>query len=68
MEMGRSLARGATVAMHCAKKCIREGEDLPLEEGLAMERDCISRLLETDDMLEGILSFIQGKQPEYQGK
>jgi len=68
MEMGRSLAQGATVAMSCAKKCIIEGEDLPLEEGLALERDCISRLLETDDMLEGILSFIQGKQPEYKGK
>ena len=68
MEMGRELASGATVAMHCAKKCIIEGEDLPLEEGLTLERDCISKLLETDDMLEGILSFIQGKQPEYKGK
>ena len=38
------------------------------EEGLTLERDCISKLLETDDMLEGILSFIQGKQPEYKGK
>jgi enoyl-CoA hydratase/carnithine racemase len=68
MEMGRELASGATVAMRCAKKCIIENEDLPLEDGLAMERECISILFETDDMLEGILSFILGKQPEFKGK
>jgi hypothetical protein len=33
-----------------------------------MERECISTLFDTDDMLEGILSFILGKQPEYKGK
>jgi enoyl-CoA hydratase/carnithine racemase len=68
LEMGRSLAGSATVAMHCAKKCIIEGEDLSLEEGLTMERDCISKLFDTEDMVEGILSFILGKQPEYKGK
>jgi enoyl-CoA hydratase len=68
LEMGRSLAGSATVAMHCAKKCIIEGEDLSLEEGLTMERDCISKLFDTEDMVEGILSFILGKQTEYKGK
>jgi enoyl-CoA hydratase/carnithine racemase len=68
LQIGRELAGSATVAMHCAKKCIIEGEDVPLEEGLAKERDCISMLFDTEDMLEGILSFILGKQPEYKGK
>jgi len=67
-ELGKSLASGATVAMACAKKCVVDSWDNRIEDGLALERECISRLTETDDMLEGIMAFVQGRDPNYQGR
>lgn len=68
MELGKTLAKGATVAKGFAKRCIIDSQDVTLEEGLAMERECLSRLTETKDMLEGIMAFIQGREPDYHGK
>ena len=68
MAMGRALARGATKAMGCAKRCIIESSDLPLREGLAMETASISRLASSEDMLEGLMAFTLGREPHYSGK
>ena len=67
-ELGRVLARGATVAKGCAKKCVIKSQELSLEEGLALERECMARLTETKDMLEGIMAFTQGREPNYLGE
>ena len=66
--MGRALAHGATMAMAYAKRCIIEGEDIPIDRGLDMETEAISLLTKTHDMLEGIMAFTQGREPHYAGK
>jgi|GEM_PF-13914 fatty-acyl-CoA synthase len=68
LSMAEVLARRATVAMACAKKCIIEGEDLPIDRGLILETEAISMLTGTHDMLEGIMAFTQGRDPLYAGK
>ncbi|MBU1670915.1 MAG: enoyl-CoA hydratase/isomerase family protein [Actinobacteria bacterium] len=67
MELGRSLARGATRAMGLAKKILVENREMSLEEGLAAERSYIEALMETNDMLEGVMAFMQGREPAYVG-
>jgi len=67
LSMGRVLARGATVAMGCAKKCIIESQDIPMEKGLDLETEAIALLTKTHDMLEGIMAFTQGREPHYAG-
>jgi len=68
IAMGKALAQGATVAMGCAKRCIIESFDMTLDKGLALETESISRLTTTQDMLEGIMAFTQGREPHYAGK
>jgi enoyl-CoA hydratase/carnithine racemase len=67
-SMGKTLARGATLAMGCAKKCVMESFDLSLDEGLALEAESISRLLSSQDILEGLIAFSLGRAPHYAGK
>ena len=67
-SMGRTLAGGATLAMGCAKRCVIEGSYLPLDEGLDLETESISRLQESDDILEGLIAFSLGRTPKYRGK
>lgn len=68
LELGRSLARGATQAMALAKKILVGNRELSLEEGLSLERQYISALMDTNDMLEGVMAFMQGREPAYTGR
>ncbi|MBN2028036.1 MAG: AMP-binding protein [Actinobacteria bacterium] len=68
LSMGKALAHGATMAMACAKRCIIDGEDIPIDRGLDLETEAISMLTKTHDMLEGIMAFTQGREPHYAGK
>lgn len=56
-ELGGTLASGATLAMTCARTALLEGEEKGLGAGLAMERECIARLVGTDELAEGLLAF-----------
>jgi len=68
LAMGQALAKGPTVAMGAAKRCVIEGQDIPIDTGLSMETDSIDMLTHTHDMLEGIMAFTLGREPHYAGK
>ncbi len=66
-DFAADLASRATLSIAKAKECVLGGEDLQMENGLALERDAIVELMHSGDMVEGILSFVLGKKPEFQG-
>jgi enoyl-CoA hydratase len=68
VAMGTALARGATVALGCAKRCVIESSETTLAEGLELETASITHLIETRDMLEGLIAFTTGREPNYSGK
>jgi enoyl-CoA hydratase/carnithine racemase len=62
-----SLALGPC-AIKQAKEAIDRGLATPsLEEGLQIEKECYSRLLDTRDRLEGLEAFSQKRSPKYMG-
>jgi enoyl-CoA hydratase/carnithine racemase len=67
-RLALELAHRATLAIGRVKQCIYGGEDLPLAEGLALENRCLAELLHSEDMVEGISSFIAGLKPQYKGR
>jgi enoyl-CoA hydratase/carnithine racemase len=62
------LARRATRAIAKVKQCVYGSEDCTLAEGLALENKCLAELMLTEDMVEGISSFVMGNRPEYKGR
>jgi enoyl-CoA hydratase/carnithine racemase len=49
------------------KRACRTGEGLPLESGLALERELQAGLFHTQDAKEGFGAFVQKRKPNFKG-
>ncbi|MEV6336898.1 enoyl-CoA hydratase/isomerase family protein [Nocardia vinacea] len=58
VERGLSYARGP-LALRYAKQAIDNGFDMPIEDGLALEADLITRCFASEDGQHGLRSFVQ---------
>ena len=59
LRFASTLAEGATVAQALAKRAIDEGLELPLADGLALERQLFVGAFETRDAEIGVRSFLE---------
>jgi enoyl-CoA hydratase/carnithine racemase len=64
----RKVAAGASAAIAKIKQAVYQGMALPLREALALERDLIEPLFETEDAQEGLTAFAEKRQPVYKGR
>src|SRR5690242_19055498 len=62
------LAAGPTVAIGHAKLAITQGYGTPLDVGLAIEREAISRVFVSRDADEGIKAFGEKRKAEFRGE
>lgn len=68
LDLGRRLARQATVALGLAKRNIHRSRELPLADGLKAEGEDFLRVLATEDAREGIQAFFEGRKAEFRGR
>lgn len=61
------LSRGP-LAVWAAKESMLRGQDLPLEQGLALEDSLGMSILRTEDAREGPLAFAEKRAPEFKGR
>ncbi len=61
------FANGATLATAAIKRCVHEGGQLPLSEGLALEGELIQALFNSEDAREGMHAFVEKRDPEFAG-
>ncbi|HXW80284.1 MAG TPA: enoyl-CoA hydratase-related protein [Acidimicrobiales bacterium] len=59
LEFASTLANGPTVALALAKRAIDEGVEIPLADGLALERRLFVSAFETRDAEIGVRSFLE---------
>ena len=50
------------------KRSVQSGVDLPLESGLALERELQQRLFTSADAREGMEAFNAKRAPEFEGR
>ncbi|MDH4209743.1 MAG: enoyl-CoA hydratase-related protein [Anaerolineae bacterium] len=55
-------------AIAAAVQAVNEGMQVGLSEGLEIEANLFSSLMETDDMREGLTAFLEKRQPKFQDK
>ena len=66
-EYAANLNAGATQAIGLIKVAVQEGTEMPLNGGLALERELQNRLFATHDAQEGLLAFVEKRKPEFKG-
>ena len=68
VELARNVADRAPLAVRLAKQAILKAQDLPLELGLAYERQSFCMLFGTEDKEEGVRAFAEKRTPNWKGR
>ena len=66
-EYAERLAAGAAVALAAIKRCVYEGGQQTLDEGLALEAQLMEELFRTKDATEGLTAFVEKRKAEFVG-
>jgi enoyl-CoA hydratase/carnithine racemase len=64
-EYAARLAAGASLAVAAIKRCVHEGGQLPLDEGLALEAQLMEQLFRSADASEGLQAFVDKRKAEF---
>jgi enoyl-CoA hydratase/carnithine racemase len=68
VEYAAQLADGATFAIGNVKIATAVGNEMPLEAGLALERELVYRLFASEDAAEGLAAFTEKRSPSWKGR
>jgi enoyl-CoA hydratase len=58
----------AAMAMGHIKRAVQTGGSLPLEQGLALERELQAKLFASDDAREGLAAYVEKRPAEFQNR
>lgn len=67
-ELARGMLRSAPVALGLAKEAVVRGMDGTLPQGLEVEADLFGLVVTTEDRAEGVRSFLEKRDPEFEGR
>jgi enoyl-CoA hydratase/3-hydroxyacyl-CoA dehydrogenase len=67
-RLALKLAEKPPLALHAAKRAVKEASSLPLEEGLKIEAELFGLLFSTRDVREGIDAFLSKRKPRFIGE
>jgi enoyl-CoA hydratase/carnithine racemase len=63
----QKLASGPALALRNIKRCVYEGGQQPLSEGLALEGELVEELFRSQDSREGLTAFLEKRTPTFTG-
>ena len=66
-ERAERLAAGPALAVAAIKRCVHEGGEMTLEEGLGLEAALVEDLFASQDAAEGLRAFVEKRRPEFVG-
>jgi enoyl-CoA hydratase/carnithine racemase len=66
-EHVEKLAAGPPMAIAAIKRCVHDGTERPLADGLELERQRIEALFRSRDATEGLTAFVEKRAPEFVG-
>lgn len=67
LDVADVYAERAPVSLALTKQAVRQGIELELDAGLALEIDMVTKIYGTRDKLEGISAFLEKRKPRFTG-
>lgn len=67
-RLADQIAAKAPLSTVFAKEAVRQGSELPLADGLKLEVDMLTHLLNTEDRLEAAAAFKEKRAPVFKGR
>ncbi len=68
LDLGARIAAMPPLAVRAAKAALNATQELPLSDGLRLERDRFEELFGTEDQREGMAAFQEKRTPEWTGR
>ncbi len=68
VAMAAEIAAKSPIALRIAKEAVNHAFELPLAEGVHLERRLFNMLFATEDQKEGMAAFVEKRPPTWQGK
>jgi len=66
--LATELSAAGPLALAQAKRAVTRGFDLPIDQALALERECYEVVLASEDRNEGLRAFSEKRPPRFVGK
>jgi enoyl-CoA hydratase/carnithine racemase len=66
-EYAERLATGPALAIAAIKRCVHEGAQKTLDDGLVLEAELMESLFRSKDADEGLHAFVEKRKPEFVG-
>ncbi len=67
MDMAAKICRQGQFALRQAKQAINRGIEVPLRDGLEIEKECCLKCFATADQKEGMRAFLEKRRPQFSG-
>jgi enoyl-CoA hydratase len=68
LALAQRIASKSPLTLRIAKEVVRASERLPLEDGIAYERDLFCLAFSTEDKAEGVAAFLEKRPAEWKGR
>jgi enoyl-CoA hydratase len=68
LGLARTLSERSPHAMGVIKELASQTRDLPLAEGMRREAQAFIRCIGSEDGAEGVMAFLEKRQPEFSGR
>ncbi len=66
--LAAQIAERAPIATRLAKRAVLAAEREGLAEGLDTERELLAQAMATEDRVEGVSAFLEGRPPQFRGR
>ena len=67
LDLAQAIAANAPLSVRAILRAVREGRQLPLAQGLALERELFTTIRATADRAEGRAAFRERRTPDFKG-
>ena len=68
LELAARIAALPPLAVSAAKAAVNASQQLPLDDGLRLERSRFADLFATEDRAEGMAAFLEKRSPTWTGR